>query len=59
MAARKLKIPFSIVEDTRDQGRDAYEAALVLVRPDQYVVWAGDNAPDDVEAVLAKVTGRG
>ena len=58
MAARKLKIPFTIVEDTRDGGREAYEAALVLVRPDQYVVWAGDNAPDDVEAVLAKVTGQ-
>jgi hypothetical protein len=57
-AARKLKIPFSIVEDTRAQGREAYEAALVLVRPDQYVVWAGETAPEDVEAILAKVTGR-
>jgi hypothetical protein len=30
----------------------------VLVRPDQYVVWAGDQAPADPMAMLRQVTGR-
>ena len=38
--------------------RPRYEARLVLVRPDQYVVWTGDRAPADVAALLRKVTGR-
>jgi hypothetical protein len=41
-AAQALKIPFDILRDTRTDGREAYEAALVLVRPDQYVVWSGE-----------------
>jgi hypothetical protein len=27
------------------------------VRPDQFVAWAGGDAPDDVVALLRKVTG--
>jgi len=30
---------------------------LILVRPDQYVVWAGDTAPGDAISLLRKVTG--
>jgi len=31
---------------------------MILVRPDQYVVWTGDTAPEDVEQVMRTVTGR-
>jgi hypothetical protein len=58
MAARDLGVQLQIVLDTYGGGREAYEAHLILVRPDQYVVWAGDEAPDDAAAILRRVTGR-
>jgi len=56
-AARARNIPLKIIRDTNTHGREAYEAGLVLVRPDQYVVWTGDAAPADADAVLRKVVG--
>ena len=57
-AARTLNIPLKIIRDTRQGGREAYEASLILVRPDQYVVWTGDQRPDDTVGLMGKVAGR-
>ena len=57
-AAASARIPLSVVRDSYDGGREAYEKRLILVRPDQYVAWTGDHAPPDVSALLAQVTGR-
>ncbi len=57
-AAGALGVPLTVVQNTRAGGREAYEARMVLVRPDQYVAWVGDAASDDVEGVLRRVTGR-
>lgn len=57
-AARSLNVPLKVVHDSRDGGREAYESRLILVRPDQYVVWAGDGRPDDVAKLMARVVGR-
>ena len=56
-AASSLKVPLKVIKDTSEGGREEYEAKLILVRPDQYVVWTGDDAPVDAVAVLKKVTG--
>lgn len=57
-AARGLQVPMKVIEDSFAGGRQRYESRLVLVRPDQHVVWVGDSAPDDTAALLRKVTGR-
>src|SRR5690606_36116161 len=49
----------TVISDTYDGGREAYGARLILVRPDQYVAWAGDAAPPDPAAVMRTVRGWG
>jgi hypothetical protein len=56
-SAGARKIPLRIIRDSCAGGREAYEARLVLVRPDQYVAWTGNAAPADADAVLRKVVG--
>jgi hypothetical protein len=57
-AAKTLGVPLSVISDSRNGGREMYEAALMLVRPDQYVVWAGEDTAPGAKAVLQHVTGR-
>jgi hypothetical protein len=57
-AAAELKVPLKVVRDTYAEGRTKYEAPMILVRPDQFIVWAGDHAPSDAGAVIRKVVGR-
>jgi len=56
-AADAAGVPLALVEDTFDGGRERYEAKLVLVRPDQFVAWAGDALPEEPEYLLKKATG--
>jgi hypothetical protein len=56
-AASVLEIPLSVVRaDATDGG--AYEARLILVRPDQFVAWVGQAVPTDPHAVLSRAVGR-
>ena len=56
-AAESLSIPLNVVRDTINDERGQYEAKLVLVRPDQFVAWAGDAAPSDAKSLFARVSG--
>ncbi len=56
-AARALKVPLKVVRDSYDNGREAYEAKLILVRPDQYVAWCDNAAPADTHALLSRIAG--
>jgi 2-polyprenyl-6-methoxyphenol hydroxylase-like FAD-dependent oxidoreductase len=58
-AGESLCVPLKVVRDTCGGELTRYESLLILIRPDQYVVWTGDTPPDDVRALLARATGRG
>ncbi|HEX9238320.1 MAG TPA: monooxygenase, partial [Xanthobacteraceae bacterium] len=57
-AAKALQLSLKIVRDSYDLGRRAYEAKLILVRPDRYIAWAGDAPPADATSLLAKSLAR-
>jgi 2-polyprenyl-6-methoxyphenol hydroxylase-like FAD-dependent oxidoreductase len=56
-AAAKLNIPLTIITDNRRDGRERYNASLVLIRPDQFVAWASNDGSPDAEAILRRTTG--
>jgi 2-polyprenyl-6-methoxyphenol hydroxylase-like FAD-dependent oxidoreductase len=58
-AARKYELPLTVIDIASDEARDLYECGLALVRPDHHIAWRGDRAPDDTDAVVARVTGHG
>jgi hypothetical protein len=57
-AACEYSVPLKIVRDTYADGREEYQSRMVLVRPDQYVVWAADTAPVDAHGLIARVVGK-
>jgi hypothetical protein len=57
LAAKALQMPLKIVRDSYDQGRCAFEAKFLLVRPG-YVAWTANDMPSDPIAILAKAIAR-
>lgn len=56
-AAKRLGAPLRIVTDERAGEVADYGHGLVLVRPDQFVAFAGEPAGADADAILAKAIG--
>jgi hypothetical protein len=56
--AKASGVPLKIVRDSYRNGREVYEAKLILVRPDRYVAWTADGAPADAGALIGKAAGR-
>lgn len=57
-AASRLQLPLQVVKDRFEGDRAAYLRRLILVRPDGYIAWAGDELPVDAETLLRTVIGR-
>ena len=53
-----MALPLKIIEDSYADGREAYGARMVLVRPDQFIAWTGDTAPADATALLRMMSGN-
>jgi 4-hydroxyisophthalate hydroxylase len=59
IGAKALQMPLKTVRDSYEEGRRAYEAKFILVRPDRYVAWTADHPPDDPVAILrTAIAGR-
>lgn len=56
-AASRAGMPLRVVTDTFAGRRAAYKHRLILVRPDQYVAWTGDDVPADATGLLRRVAG--
>jgi hypothetical protein len=54
-----MRIPLQLIHDRRAGGRERYDATYVLIRPDQFVAWAGNDTPDDATQILRRAIGRG
>lgn len=55
--AHQSGIPLSLIEDDARRGRARYGAKLILVRPDHYISWVGNAAPDDPAEILLRSVG--
>jgi hypothetical protein len=56
-AAAVRGLPLAIVDRSEQELCALYQADLALIRPDQIVAWRGDRVPEDVDKLLAQVTG--
>jgi hypothetical protein len=56
-AADAFGVPLKPVEDHSAEAREFYKAALVLVRPDQFVAWVSDGDATDAEGIIRRVVG--
>ena len=57
-AMRGTDAPFGVLTIDDRTPRDVYGYDLIMVRPDLHVVWRGQKAPDDPQALAAMVTGQ-
>ena len=56
-AAQSLGIPLKVIRDHLQRDVARYESRLILVRPDQYVAWAGDSPPGDARSLIKMAAG--
>lgn len=56
-AAEAKGIPLTIISDDTAENRDFYKTNLMLVRPDQFVAWAGDSAMVNARKILECAVG--
>ncbi len=56
-ACAARQVPFDVVDVTAVASGPGYRPALILVRPDQHVAWAGEHVPDSPERLIDVVRG--
>ena len=57
-AAERIGMPLTVLDLARESPPPAFEHALLLSRPDGHVAWRGDALPEEVAALVVRITGR-
>ena len=57
-AAAELNVPFKAIEAASEDLRSVYGAEAILVRPDQFIAWAGSATGADAGAILARAIAK-
>lgn len=57
-AAEARGVPLGLVRDDSPAPREFYRAALVLVRPDQFVAWTSDGELGEAAAIVRRAVGQ-
>ena len=57
LSARERAIPLKIISAVDENLVKSYGAEDILVRPDQFIAWAGDGNPAQADAILCKAIG--
>lgn len=56
-AAKQRNVPLKVLNIRDRNAAKIYEKKLILIRPDQHVVWRGDSITADASRIIKKVTG--
>jgi 2-polyprenyl-6-methoxyphenol hydroxylase-like FAD-dependent oxidoreductase len=56
-AARRRRMPLSVLDVDAPDAQDLYRRKLVLVRPDQHIAWRADDAPADPPELIDLLRG--
>lgn len=56
-AAHKRNVPIKVLDLKPSEADGQYETGLTLIRPDQYVAWRGNSAPEDAEELVELIRG--
>jgi 2-polyprenyl-6-methoxyphenol hydroxylase-like FAD-dependent oxidoreductase len=57
--AERLGLPLTVLSQASADLRSSYGAEMLLVRPDQFVAWAGNATDAHVASILARARGEG
>jgi hypothetical protein len=56
-AAEISGVPLRVIRDVNAEARAFYRAALILVRPDQFVAWVSSDGADVPENIMRRAIG--
>jgi 2-polyprenyl-6-methoxyphenol hydroxylase-like FAD-dependent oxidoreductase len=57
-AAARAGVPLTVCDIEQPDAAALYQRRLALIRPDHHICWRGDDLPQDVDGLIATVTGH-